>query len=160
MDDVVADWKSHAEEILGHVIEPGGIRVPDDEWAKLKKDQRFYRYLPIKKGGDELVTWVYRYCQNHTDTTMGFLTAIPHDNDMIWASYDKVMWANQNFRGIPVFFGPYSHDKYKHAEPGDILIDDRISNIKEWIDAGGIGHLYRDWPTCKNWLEQTLDARY
>ena len=35
-------------------------------------------------------------------------------------------------------FGPYSKDKHQHCEPGDILIDDRSSNIEEWRAVGGI----------------------
>jgi hypothetical protein len=35
-------------------------------------------------------------------------------------------------------FGPYSKDKHQHCRPGDILIDDRSSNIEEWQAAGGI----------------------
>ena len=34
--------------------------------------------------------------------------------------------------------GPYSHDKQKWCIPGDILIDDRPSNIEQWTAAGGI----------------------
>ena len=35
-------------------------------------------------------------------------------------------------------FGPYSKDKWQHCNAGDILIDDRQSNIDEWRAAGGI----------------------
>jgi hypothetical protein len=35
-------------------------------------------------------------------------------------------------------FGPYSKDKHMHCQPGDILIDDRLSNVEEWRTAGGI----------------------
>jgi hypothetical protein len=41
-------------------------------------------------------------------------------------------------------FGPYSKDKKDHCVSGDILLDDRKSNIDEWNQAGGIGILYRN----------------
>jgi hypothetical protein len=41
-------------------------------------------------------------------------------------------------------FGPYSKDKHTHCVPGDILIDDRTSNIHEWNNVGGIGLLYKN----------------
>jgi hypothetical protein len=63
---------------------------------------------------------------------------VPKANDISWAFYDKVIWAQTNFPGIPVMFGPYSKDKWKHCLTGDILIDDRSSNIDEWRAAGGI----------------------
>jgi uncharacterized protein YfaT (DUF1175 family) len=34
--------------------------------------------------------------------------------------------------------GPFSHDKQKWCKPGDILIDDRPSNIEEWTGVSGI----------------------
>jgi hypothetical protein len=35
-------------------------------------------------------------------------------------------------------FGPYSKDKQYHAQPGDILVDDRTSNCTEWNAVHGI----------------------
>ena len=64
---------------------------------------------------------------------------------------------NEHFPNIPVFFGPFSYDKYRHcASPEDILIDDRTSNCEEWISAGGKAHIYRNWPDCKVWLEEQV----
>jgi 5'(3')-deoxyribonucleotidase len=66
-----------------------------------------------------------------------FLTAVPKGNDVPWAFYDKVVWVQNYFPDIPVMFGPFSKDKWQHCKPGDILIDDRKSNIAEWQAAGG-----------------------
>ncbi len=66
------------------------------------------------------------------------MTAVPKGNDIQYAFFDKVEWAQKYFPGVPVFFGPYSKDKYQHCKVGDILIDDRISNIEEWRAAGGL----------------------
>jgi hypothetical protein len=63
----------------------------------------------------------------------------------------------ERFERIPVLFGPYSFDKYKHCTPGDILIDDRTSNCEEWRAAGGHSHIYRSWEECKPWLESVLN---
>ena len=62
-----------------------------------------------------------------------------------------------HFPHIPVFLGPYSHEKYMHVRnPGDILIDDRRSNCDEWERAGGQAHQYKAWPECKVWFEERL----
>lgn len=157
MDDVVADWISHAQDFLkmrwDHV---SGERIPQSDWDRLKNDSRFYRSLPLKPGAKELVSWCTQYATTNEGTGLYFLTALPHDYSMPYCAQDKVWWANQHFPGIPVFFGPFSHDKWRHCTPGDILIDDRHSNCSEWVSAGGMAHIYKEWPRCKEWLEHTL----
>ena len=159
MDDVVADWIGYAEKFLEHKFVVGEM-IPDHLWKKLKSHERLYSELPLKEGAHELVAWVTRYC-NDNNCNLRFLSAIPHNNDTPWAVYDKVVWAQHYFPHVPVFLGPYSHDKWKRCEsPEDILIDDRRSNIEEWQRAGGRGHIYTNWPECKKWLEETLNTNY
>lgn len=150
VDDVVADFKSYAKRVLKKDQVDQG-RLPDHEWNKLRDNPHLYRDLKVKDGAEELVHWCQEWClRNHEE--LYFLTAIPKKNDFPWAIYDKVNWARKHFRGIPVFFGPYSHDKWKHCKSGDILIDDRGSNCKEWEEAGGLAHQYRNWLECHEWL--------
>ena len=75
---------------------------------------------------------------------------------MPYAANDKVWWAHRHFPGIPVFLGPFSHDKWRHCVAGDILIDDRHSNCHEWQSVGGRAHIYTTWEKCKPWLEDAL----
>ena len=157
MDDVVADWMAHAQDFLkmrwNHETSE---RIPQSDWDKLKSNTHFYRSLPLKTGAHELVD----YCRNLTQSTNGhlrFLTALPHDYSMPFAVSDKVFWAQEYFPDVPVTVGPFSFDKWRHCKnPTDILIDDRTSNCNEWIDAGGLAHIYRDWATCKAWLEEII----
>lgn len=155
MDDVVADWMGYARDYLKQPDWKDGEMLPDATWRRLKDDHRMYSKLPIKTDALKLVSWVTDYAYRN-NFELRFLTAIPHNNDMPWSFYDKVNWADQNFPHIPVFFGPYSHDKWKHCQPGDVLIDDRRSNCEEWERAGGIAHIYKNWPDCKEWLEENL----
>jgi len=113
--------------------------------------------LPIKPGAIELVNYCREAVADGLADDLRFLTALPHDYSVPYASYDKVLWATERFERIPVLFGPYSHDKWKHCQPGDILIDDRTSNCVEWENAGGHSHIYRTWEACKPWLEQILN---
>lgn len=159
MDDVVADWMGYARDYLKVPVFKDGDRLPDATWRRLKDDQRMYSKLPIKEGAEDLVNFVLDY-KDETGCGVYFLSAIPKGNDMPWAVQDKVFWAQRHFPHIPVFLGPYSHEKHMHCrEPGDILIDDRTSNCEEWIAAGGHAHIYRTWPNCKVWLEQVLSLR-
>jgi hypothetical protein len=157
MDDVVADWKSFAQSLVGRVWDDKIKHLPDHEWKKVKEYDRFYRDLPVKAGAHDLVNYCRSYAAEN-NYPLAFLTALPHDDDMPYAAYDKVIWAQHNFPNIPVFFGPYSGDKWKHCTPGDILIDDRISNCNEWTEVGGIAHIYTTWENCKPWIEEILNG--
>ena len=140
MDDVVAGWRSHAEEILKLRCSKDSDRIPQEQWDKLKEDMRFYRNLPVMPGAHELVDMCKQYIASNPQYTLRFLTALPHDYSMPLAFYDKVHWGDEHFPGIPVTIGPFSFDKWRHCKhAGDILIDDRHSNCEEWEARGGIG---------------------
>jgi hypothetical protein len=160
MDDVVADWRTAAEDFLKKKFNNGeGVtRLPIDEWNKLKANSRFYRDLPLKPGANELVNFCRQAVLDGTASDLRFLSALPRNNDMHWATWDKTQWAQLYFPGIPVFLGPYSDDKWKHCQPGDILIDDRTDNCMQWQAHGGYAHIYRTWEQCKPWLEQQFEG--
>ena len=135
MDGVVADFDEYAAQTLG--IPPSSGIYPEEIWYKLASNARLYRDLVKTPYADELVA----ECKDFALTKgydLHFLTAVPKGNDVKWSFYDKVVWAQQHFPDIAVMFGPYSKDKWQHCNVGDILIDDRQSNIDEWRTAGGI----------------------
>lgn len=158
MDDVVADWMAEARRIVNRSWEYGE-RIPDKDWDKVRAKERFYRDLPLKAGAHELVQFCRDAVANGQADNLAFLTALPHDYSVPFAPMDKVNWGAQHFPGIPVFIGPYSHDKWRHCKPGDILIDDRTSNCEEWVRAGGQAHIYRTWEECKPWLAGVLGVQ-
>jgi 5'(3')-deoxyribonucleotidase len=135
MDGVVADFDEYAARTLE--LSPSGGIYPDEVWHELAANARLYRDLIKTLYADDLVS----ECQDFALTKeydLKFLTAVPKGNDVPWAFYDKVLWAQKHFPDIAVMFGPYSKDKWRHCRPGDILIDDRLSNIEQWRVAGGI----------------------
>jgi len=156
MDDVVADWMGYARAIVNRNWNYGE-RIPDEDWNKVSAKKRMYRDLPIKEGAHDLVNFCRDAVADGLADDLRFLTALPHNHGVPYAAWDKVLWAMERFERIPVFFGPYSFDKYKHCTPGDILIDDRTSNCEEWRAAGGHSHIYRSWEECKPWLESILN---
>jgi hypothetical protein len=158
MDDVVADWHASAQEFLRMRWHKENERIPQEDWDKIKMNSHFYRELPLKENAHDLVDYCRDVVQTGKADELRFLSALPRNNDMTWAVWDKVLWAQEHFPGIPVFLGPYSYDKWRHCKtPGDILIDDRHSNCEEWEARGGIAHVYTTWENCKPWLEQTLN---
>ena len=142
MDGVVADFDEYAARTLG--VPPSAGIYPDEIWRKLAGNARLYRDLEKTSYADQLVFECSKFVKRHNYELM-FLTAVPKGNDVPWAFYDKVYWARHNFPTIPVMFGPYSKDKHVHCRPGDILIDDRKSNIDEWRISGGLGILHTDY---------------
>jgi hypothetical protein len=163
MDGVVADFDAMAAQYLGRVLSTGcytqdGIfRLVGDEWNTVRSMERFYRDLPPMAGCWQLVDTARLY-RDQLDWRLLFLTAIPRHNDMPWAQYDKILWAQQHFPDIPVHFGPYSHDKQYHCRPGDILVDDRLTNCIEWRAAGGRAYhvANRDVISAARALEQNF----
>jgi 5'(3')-deoxyribonucleotidase len=135
MDGVVADFDEYAARTLG--VPPSEGVYPDDIWQQLAVNTRLYRDLKKTEYADRLIEECFDLALTK-DYEILFLTAVPKGNDVKWAFYDKVMWAQKYYPNIPVHFGPYSVDKWHHCQLGDILIDDRASNIEEWRAAGGI----------------------
>lgn len=152
MDGVVADFDAYAYKVLR--FGPSQGIYPDEKWGKLKSNPRLYRDLEKTPYADELVFQCSVFAKRN-NFELKFLTAVPKNNDLPWTFYDKVKWVEKNgFDTIPVMFGPYSKDKHTHCKVGDILIDDRTSNIEEWTAAGGYGILHRDS------YEKTLEKLY
>jgi 5'(3')-deoxyribonucleotidase len=141
MDGVCADWDRAAEAFLGIPtrLNPinGNYTVTPEEWERLKSAGHFYRNLPLMPGVDQLVDLARAY-RDRLGWRLFFLTAIPSKNDVPEAFSDKVLWAQEHFPDIEVHFGPYAVDKYQHCRPGDILVDDRLSNCESWREAGGL----------------------
>ena len=136
MDGVVADWVKGAAEIVGYDLTDPNQHYPDHDWQKIRNCERMFLNLPKMHGADELVT-VARKFRDELDWQLMFLTAVPHYNDIHWAFWDKIIWAQSRYSDIPVHFGPYAEDKQKHCRAGDILVDDRPDNCERWRDAGG-----------------------
>ena len=141
MDGVVADWESAAAQFLNRPMRnPDTLthyRNTEEEWARIKTQSRFYRSLPLMPRVDELVHLARQY-RDTLGWNLLFLTAVPANNDVHWAFYDKVMWAQDHFPDIPVHFGPHSWDKCRHCNLGDILVDDRPDNCAQWLAAQGL----------------------
>jgi len=140
MDDVVADFKAYARQALGKT--QNGEKWPHEDWIRLRDNPRLYRDLEPTAEAAALIEHC-RQLRDHHGLDLMFLTAVPKGNDVHWAFYDKVLWAQKYFPDIPVMFGPFSQDKHMHCQPGDILIDDRTSNCQEWQQAGGIAIQHR-----------------
>ena len=159
MDGVVADWNGEAIRFLNLHCTTDMWNLNQSHWVKLVEHDRFYKDLPLLPGALELVTWAKNFTKAK-DWNLAFLTAIPYKRHMPFVYFDKIQWAGKYFPGIPVLFGPTFKEKQFHCRPGDVLIDDRLSNCEEWLAKGGIAHQYSDWKTCKDWIAMVLDYEH
>lgn len=158
MDDVTADFKAYANRVLRKKNDDE--KWPHEDWIKLRDNPRLYRDLEPTPEALALVEYC-RYLRDHSGFELQFLTAVPKGNDVHWAFYDKVLWAQKYFPDIPVMFGPFSKDKHVHCKTGDILIDDRTSNCEEWRQAGGFAVQHRgDLSKTIQALTQVLDENF
>jgi hypothetical protein len=144
MDGVLADFDKFVLDNMGrtfpHMAGPG-----DDQamWDFLQSIPNLYYKLPETSYALEL----FQHCKRITPNVR-ILTAIPRRTSMPTAEEDKRQWIYDYIcMEVPVAIGPYSRDKWKHAIPGDILIDDRPDNIQAWGEKGlghGILHVTND----------------
>jgi 5'(3')-deoxyribonucleotidase len=137
MDGVVADFDTFVSNLLGRPIGWNDSKqdLTDEEWEKLASVDRLYYQLPLMPDATKLVAYVKSLS---TRFNVGFLTAVPRRSTIPSARDDKQAWVNKYFPGMKMDIGPYSHHKQKWCAPGDILVDDRPSNIEQWNAVGGI----------------------
>jgi len=137
MDGVVADFDTFVSNLLGRPVgwHDSKQDLTEDEWEKLASVDRLYYQLPLMPDATKLVAYVKSLS---TRVKVGFLTAVPRRSTIPSARDDKQAWVDKYFPGMRMDIGPYSHHKQKWCAPGDILVDDRPSNILEWSAAGGV----------------------
>jgi 5'(3')-deoxyribonucleotidase len=151
MDGVLADFDKYVDK-----------KYPDlrgkskaEFWKTLQGDPALYSKFEPMTYAKEL--WDLA---KSTGANVEILTAIPRKSTMPFAEADKKEWIKKHIDpSVKVKIGPYSRDKWKHAKPGDILIDDRADNIRDWIDKGdGVGILHdpSDFAATKHRLEAIM----
>lgn len=163
MDGVVANFDGH---YFAH-FDYWPKRFPEEEnvkWDAVAAIPNFYRTMPKLAGADRLMTHVVDMSRQLRFKQVSFLTGVPANVDA--AANDKVDWAADNFLGIPVVCCR-SRDKWRHGEPGDILIDDYTKYRVDWERMGGVFILHTsvddtinqlaEWERCPS-AEESLSA--
>jgi 5'(3')-deoxyribonucleotidase len=133
MDGVVADFNYYSSSFLGREVGWHEKDLTKEEWNSLAAIPNLYFQLPLIKESTRLVAAAKSFS---TRFNIEFLTAIPRETTMPSAKDDKINWIDIYYPGFKVNFGPFSRDKWKWAKPGDILVDDKYSNITEWKELG------------------------
>jgi 5'(3')-deoxyribonucleotidase len=144
LDGVLADFDAFVLKNMGRTFNHQDGPADTQMWDFLSSVENMYFKLEPTPYAFKLFDLVME-----NDPNAEILTAIPRRTSMPSAEQDKRDWVKKYFGDIPVNIGPYSKDKWKHADCGDILIDDRKDNIEAWVTKGegvGILHVYDDYP--------------
>lgn len=125
--------------------------------SKLEKDIRNISYKPLANNVD---LWSNLPAYAGAADFVNFLLdnfkitilSSPVDDDCISG---KQEWIQTHF---PNVFEKciFETDKYIHATPNGILVDDRPKNCMKWIEAGGIAIQHIDFETTLEQLQQYL----
>lgn len=132
LDGVLADFDSHAVQVLG--LEPAATH-PKDFWAAVGRARDFWENIPPFAYLEEFWTAL-------ADYRPIILTGLPATKRDA-AERAKRAWVARHLGpDVPVICC-WTREKPLHMRaPGDILVDDRPSNINEWNAAGGVGFVF------------------
>ena len=147
MDGVLVDFNERFKRFSG------GIPPKDYEdkygrekfWDLIDKETgvRFWVGMPWMSDGKQL--WDYIKTYNPT-----LLSSPSRSNS---SRMGKRIWRKRNLPSTKLVLAQASK-KQNYANPDSILIDDRASNIDQWVKAGGIGILHTDTASTINKLKE------
>ena len=136
MDGVLVDFNNRFKRFSG------GIHPSDYEqkygiekfWELIDSTGvRFWVGMPWMSDGKQL----WDYIKNHNPLLLSSPSRADHSR------MGKRIWRKRNLPSTKLVLA-YAANKQNYATPDSILIDDRESNIDQWVKAGGIGILHTD----------------
>lgn len=151
LDGVMANFEKACVETIGiHYWD----RTVDKYWYILNKVPHFYYNLELLPNALDMFTRVYT---KHGPEVVEVLTGCPiPTGELVTASEDKINWfhdfVNPNVK-VNTVVGGKNKWKFLEENPGSVLIDDYMRNIKQWIEHGGVGILHTDAPSTIAKLE-------
>lgn len=129
VDGVLADFDGGVRRATG--LSPEALqkqRGLGGFWKALARTEGFYADLDLLPGAAEMVDRV-----RHLSPIL--LTGLPMGN---WAAPQKEIWAARHFPDLKLITC-MARDKWCHAKPGDVLVDDRIKARAPWEEkASGV----------------------
>ena len=140
MDGVLVDFIRGYFELTGRDI-TGAYHTDKRFWEPIDAaGHKFWINLNWTPDGKELWDYIKKYSPE-------LLSSPSIQNDSRVGKHD---WVKRELPGVHLILRSASK-KHEFASPDTILIDDRPSNIEQWISAGGIGILHT---SAKDSIEQ------
>jgi len=136
MDGVLTDFENRFEHFTG---------MSPKEYETQNGVAGFWNLIDVQVGvkfwvgmdwmpqGKELWNFISPYKPD-------LLTSPSRDNN---SRLGKNLWVKNNLNPKPKVIFAYSKDKQRYANENSILIDDKKSNIAEWVASGGIAFRVR-----------------
>jgi 5'-nucleotidase len=144
-DGVHADFNQHSENLFGaqpreltfDCPDRGHIKGDEALWAHVGTEagKTFWSHAPVFYGSPELFAIAEPY-------GVQFVTGCP-TTGFERAAEEKTTKINALFPGVPVQTCRSKNKTEYMQEPGDILVDDFIANIRRWQKAGGYTVYYK-----------------
>jgi len=146
MDGVLTDFDGRFE-LFNDGISPSeyerGFGI-DKFWDSISKvGVKFWEKIPWLKEGKKL----WNYISKHNPI---LLSAPSRDHS---SKVGKRKWVENNLPGVELIL-TQKENKKNYAYKSHVLIDDDEQNIKDWIEAGGIGILHRSFEETKEKLKK------
>jgi 5'(3')-deoxyribonucleotidase len=131
-DGVLADFNKKATEICGGPPREFEDKVGEQAfWDKLYDTPEFFYSLDPMPDAYELVDAV-----KHLKPII--LTGRPRGE---WSVDQKLRWRDKYFPDLEMIVCR-SRDKIKHAQPGDVIVDDWEKWRPLWVNGGGVWVLH------------------
>lgn len=141
MDGVIVDFDKGYSKLPGALELDGTYQSTDEFWSPINKaGSKFWEELEWMSDGKRLWGYIEEYYP--------ILLSSPSRKGF-GSREGKKNWVDRELPGTPLIL-TYSFHKQKYSGPNNILIDDRESNINDWISKGGIGILHKT-------AEETID---
>jgi len=134
LDQVLGDFDGHVKSLFGYSPkELGDKRL----WTLIDGVTDFWLTEPLMEDAEALwhALWHYR------PTVLTGCPRTGYDR----AVQQKTQWVHSHFGSDVPVIPCFSKHKQAYMESfGDLLVDDRIKNLRRWEDAGGIGVLHQN----------------
>ncbi len=133
LDGVLVDFDNHFKNKYGvftHEISRKEL------WEKVLSVPNYWADIPPTQDAKYLLDYIKQYDYK-------ILTGLPtigYDK----ANIEKRLWVEKHLGKHIEVICCLSKDKQKFGTKGDILIDDRVENIKKWQSMGGVGVIHKD----------------
>jgi FMN phosphatase YigB (HAD superfamily) len=128
MDGVIVDFDTGYHKLTGTDLS-GEFRSDPAFWEPINNaGVKFWEDLDWMPDGKRLWKYIEKYNP--------IILSAPSNRDE--SRVGKQFWVKRELPGVHLYLR-YAKHKIDFATPHSVLIDDRLPNIEDWINAGGIG---------------------
>jgi len=145
MDGVITDFDERFDYFAGISPKEYESQYGKKKFWNLINDAGIGFWVGMKWMSDGKQLW--KYIQKYSPS---ILSAPSNDPS---SRFGKKEWIKNNLPGIKLILSKAT-DKKNYSGKYHILIDDRASNVQDWISAGGIGILHTSTENTINQLQK------